>query len=343
VIIRIFSRALFAMASVGCTMITLAGDAAAQPAPQRGQPRGELKLVTSFGPGAIQLPRSPEWKPEMLTVYDEGRRPVAQFSNEARQVGVSYLMFENLSGTPNANGCREDAISPLVKNGGKRILERKDEDAKLADGTQTATTWYLLTMGEGGAGRQRNLFAFAGNAKTCAEMHISSVVDTPEQRTKMRELIAEFHPNLEYQPTALDYFHLGQLLFKNAPKLAGPYFRASLGAMPADASYTTPRRMTTDQLVMALGLGGDVKGGRAVAEKAVAADPDYPINYYNLACADAEAGDAVNARKHLQDAFDRRKNVLQGESMPDPAIDDSIMKLKNDKAFWEFVLSLPKS
>jgi hypothetical protein len=340
---RIISTTVVALVCLGWGGAGAGQIAVAQPNQQPDKPRGELKLVTSFGPGAIPLPRNPEWKPEMLTAYDDGRRPVAQFSNEPRQVGISFLLFENLSGTPNAKGCREDAISPLVKNGGKRISERRDEDSKLADGTKTATTWYQLTMGEGGAGRQRNLFVFAGNAKTCAEMHISSVVDTPEQRNKMLELIGEFRPNLEYQPTALDYFHLGQLLFKNAPKLAGPYFRASLGAMPTDASYATPRRMTTDQLVMALGLSGDVKGGREVAEKAVAADPDYPMNYYNLACADAEEGNAVNARKHLQDAFDRRKNVIQGASMPDPAIDDSIMKLKKDKAFWEFVLSLPKS
>jgi hypothetical protein len=331
------------MACVGGALATFKCGAQAQPGKQPGKARGELKLVTSFGPGAIPLPQGAEWKPEMLTVYDDGRRPVAQFSNETRQVGVSFLLFENLSGTPGAKGCREDAISPLVKNGGKRISERKDDDAKLADGTQAATTSYLLTMGEGGVGRQRNLFAFAGNAKTCAEMHISSVVDTPDQRSKMRELIGEFHPNLEYQPAALDYFRLGQLLLKGTPKLGAPYFQASLGAMPTDASYTTPRRMTTDQLVMALGLSGDVKDGRAVAEKAAAADPDYPMNYYNLACADAEEGDAVNAKKHLQSAFDRRKNVILGEQMPDPAIDDSIVKLKGDKAFWEFVLSLPKS
>jgi len=45
---------------------------------------------------------------------------------------------------------------------------------------------------------------------------------------------------------------------------------------------------------------------------------------------------------HLQQAFDRRANVLKGESMPDPTKDDSILKLKKDKAFWAFVLTLPK-
>ena len=91
---------------------------------------------------------------------------------------------------------------------------------------------------------------------------------------------------------------------------------------------------------MALGMSGDLKNGRAVAELAASADPDYPINYYNLACADAEQGNAAQAKLHLQQAFDRRVNVLQGEQMPDPTKDDSILKLKGDKEFWAFVQSL---
>jgi len=305
--------------------------------------RSPLLLVTWFGPGSIALPQSADWKPEQLTVYDNGRRPVAQFSNDQIKANISFLLFENRSGTPTAQGCREDAISPIVKKYGKVISRRSDKDAKLADGVEIATTSYLLDTGEAKAGGQRNLFGFAGNATTCAEVHISSVVETAAEGVLMQGALSEFHPNLAYQPTAIDFFHIGQLLFKSAPGFAAPYFKASLEAMPTDASFATPRRITTDQLVMALGMSGDVKGSRALAEKAVAADPDYPLNYYNLACADAEQGDAVNAKKHLQDAFDRRKNVIQGESMPDPTIDDSILKLKNDKAFWDFVVSLPKS
>jgi hypothetical protein len=44
----------------------------------------------------------------------------------------------------------------------------------------------------------------------------------------------------------------------------------------------------------------------------------------------------------LQQAFDRRANVISGEKMPDPMKDDSILKLRNDKAFWAFVMTLPK-
>jgi tetratricopeptide (TPR) repeat protein len=69
---------------------------------------------------------------------------------------------------------------------------------------------------------------------------------------------------------------------------------------------------------MSSGMSGDIVDSRAVAEKAIAADPDYPINYYNLAVADAEQGYAADAKKHLQQAFERRANLLKGESMPDP-------------------------
>jgi hypothetical protein len=94
---------------------------------------------------------------------------------------------------------------------------------------------------------------------------------------------------------------------------------------------------------MSLGMSGDLKNSRAVAEMAIAADPDYPLNYYNLACADAEEGKASDAKIHLQQAFDRRANVLKGESMPDPSKDDSFLKLKKNKEFWAFVLALPKN
>jgi tetratricopeptide (TPR) repeat protein len=93
---------------------------------------------------------------------------------------------------------------------------------------------------------------------------------------------------------------------------------------------------------MSLGISGDLKASRALAEQAITTDPDHPLNYYNLACADAEQGNATAAKSHLQQAFDHRANVLKGEHLPDPTKDDSIQKLKKDRPFWTFVESLPK-
>jgi hypothetical protein len=302
-----------------------------------------LMLATWFGTGGIALPAGQDWKPEMLTVYDDGRRPVAQYRKGGNGPTVSFILFENLSGTPSAKGCRADAINPVLEQNSKLISKRVDGDAKSATGETLATTAYLIDMSPAVGHHQHNLFGFAGDAKTCAEIHISSVIETSADEDAMKAVLADSHPNLTYQPNAVDYFRLASVLFKNSPGSAAPYYKSSLDAIPNNGSSITARRVTTDQLVMSLGMSGDMKDSRAVAEKAIVADPDYPINYYNLACADAEQGNATDAKMHLKQAFDRRANVLKGESMPDPTKDDSILKLKKNEAFWAFVMTLPKN
>jgi tetratricopeptide (TPR) repeat protein len=316
---------------IDCTRASGQQDATSKP----------LMLVTWFSTGAIALPAGQDWKPEMLTVYDKGTRPVAQYRKGGTGLTVSFILFENLSAKPSAQGCRDDAINPILEHDAKLISKRVDGEVKNTAGETLATTSYLLDISLSGGHHQHSLFGFAGNAKICAEIHISSVAGTPEEDA-MKAVLADFHPDLTYQPKAVDYFRLASVLFKNSPGLAAPYYKASLDAMPNDSSNITPRRVTTDQLVMSLGMSGDIKDSRAIAEKAIVADPDYPINYYNLACADAEQGNATDAKMHLKQAFDRRANVLKGESMPDPTKDDSILKLKKDEAFWAFVLTLPK-
>lgn len=303
-----------------------------------------LMLVTWFGPGAITLPSGGSWKPAMLTVYDNTTRPVAQFTKDNSAMTASFILFENRSGTPSAEGCRKDAIDPILVHGAKIISKREDGETEGNGGVRLATTSYRVDMSPALPGHfQRNLFAFAGNDKTCAEMHVSAVRESADADANLKALLADFHFDLGYKPTAIDYFRLASILFHNRPGLSAPYYKSSLDAMPKNDTLKTPRRIATDQLVMALGMSGDLKNSRAVAEMAIKSDPDYPINYYNLACADAEGGDAAQAKIHLQQAFDRRANVLKGESMPDPTKDDSILKLKKDKEFWDWVQTLPKS
>jgi tetratricopeptide (TPR) repeat protein len=158
----------------------------------------------------------------------------------------------------------------------------------------------------------------------------------------MKANLAAFHPDLNYQSDTENYFRLASILFKGEPGAAAPYYKSALDALPDNPKFLTPRRVIIDQLVMSLGMSGDLKNSRAVAVNAIAADPDYPLNYYNLACADAEQGNAADAKLHLQQAFDRRAHAISGEKMPDPTTDDSILKLKNDTAFWAFVMALPK-
>jgi tetratricopeptide (TPR) repeat protein len=313
--------------------------ALAQPA-SKSEP---LMLVTWFGPGAIALPQGDDWTSQMLTVYDNIQRPVAQFKKSSTGMTVSFIVFENHSGKPTAEGCREDAVNPILDHDARLISKRVDGEIKNTAGKALATTSYLLDLNLSDGHLQRNLFGFAGDAKTCAEIHISGVSESAAEQTAMNAVLAGFQPDLTYRPSAGDYFRMASILFKNSPGLAAPYYKSALDALPEGAAYLALRRVTTDQLVMSLGMSGDIKDSRAVAKMAIAADPDYPLNYYNLACADAKQDRVADAKLHLQLAFDRRANVLKGESMPDPGKDDSILKLKKDKTFWAFVMTLPRN
>ena len=83
---------------------------------------------------------------------------------------------------------------------------------------------------------------------------------------------------------------------------------------------------------MSYGITGELKKAHALLDEAVGKDPQYPLNYYNLACAYAEEGDKA-ALANLQLAFDRRANILKGEQMPDPRADSSFQKYVRDSEF----------
>jgi tetratricopeptide (TPR) repeat protein len=98
-----------------------------------------------------------------------------------------------------------------------------------------------------------------------------------------------------------------------------------------------------DQAGMSYGISGDFAKARSIFEKGVAEDPDYPMYYYNLACADASEKKLSDAKRHLQQAFDRKANVNPGEAMPVPTEDDSFLPYKADKDFWAFLQSVQSS
>ena len=94
-----------------------------------------------------------------------------------------------------------------------------------------------------------------------------------------------------------------------------------------------------DQLVMSYGMGGQIKKAHELLDSAVRQDPDYTLNYYNLACAFAEDGDKSKVLANLDLAFRWKANVLKGEQMPDPRSDSSFQKYVRDPDF----VSLMKS
>ncbi len=103
---------------------------------------------------------------------------------------------------------------------------------------------------------------------------------------------------------------------------------------------TTQDRILTDQLVMSYGITGKMKKAHALLDEAIGKDPEYPLNYYNRACAFAEEGDKAKALTNLDLAFQRKANVLKGEQMPDPRVDSSFQKYVRDPDFLNLMKKL---
>jgi hypothetical protein len=91
---------------------------------------------------------------------------------------------------------------------------------------------------------------------------------------------------------------------------------------------------------MAYGITGDLASAKSTLTYGVSKDPDYPLFYYNLACVAAEKGDVHDTEKFLKLAFERRNNVIQGETFPDARSDDSFQKLMLHDEFRQFANSL---
>lgn len=306
-----------------------------------------LNLVAPNGKGRIIIPAaSNEIQWQTVNLYDQGTRPVFQMKNKSTDIAISYALFPNQTGSGSPNICRDDIVSAAIRSlaptpGMSNIKQVKKADHAPINGQPIALGSFFVGSIAGGDVKQQNLFAVAASPTLCAEIHISK---TPFQPTDDSALTAQaetftFEP--DYSPSAQDYFSLGSIFYKvtKSYESAAIYYQSALDTLPSGTPLKI-RRVITDQLAMSYGISGQIKQSRAVNEAAIKTDPDYPLYYYNLACADAEQGKSADAKLHLQQAFDRKANALPGEQLPDPTQDDSILKLKKNKDFWAFVQTL---
>ena len=191
--------------------------------------------------------------------------------------------------------------------------------------------------------------AFAAAGDICGDLEFYGDTPISTEDVVLKKIFASYGLDENYAPRFDDVFLYAQLLYQERMyRDAAPMFESALmklaespGTDTTLAKDTkTTKRIVTDQAGMAYGMSGDNEKARRLFEKAIAEDPDYPMYYYNLACADAADKNLEGARKHLQQAFARKANMISGESMPDPTKDDSFTPYHDNKEFWAFLQSL---
>jgi len=139
-------------------------------------------------------------------------------------------------------------------------------------------------------------------------------------------------------PTVMANQHLrdGLLAFRQGDfKKAMPALKAALAELREEPGFETSVvwRVLVDNLGMAYGIGGDLKSAKATFDYGVSKDPNYPMFHYNLACTFAEMADRDKAIAELKTAFALKANSNPGESVPNPATDDSFARFLKDKTF----------
>ena len=187
--------------------------------------------------------------------------------------------------------------------------------------------------------------AFVASGNLCGDILFSqpdSAQPLPMDRVKTILNSVRFDP--QTKTTFHDAFAYATIAFDNHDLQGAVHaYRDALALVATSDDPKKWQRISTDQLSISYGMAGALDESRAVNVAAIKRDPDYPMYYYNLACAEAEQSNATDARANLQLAFDHRANVLPGESLPDPATDDSFQTLMQDPDFAAFVKFLPST
>jgi len=259
-------------------------------------------------------------------------------SSQVSFLGFLFLVPEQAPLT--SPKCRDGAIEPLKKsNPTLKILASSEMER--SQGPPIELVNYSVQGRDGKLGYSMRGFVATGDICGDLEFYSGAPINTEDPDLKKIWGTYRFDPN--YSPQFNDVSLYAEILYQNRMyQAAAPVFEQALTKLKddKDKDQLMWRRVTTDQAGMAYGLAGNIPKARALFEAAVAKDPEYPMYYYNLACADAEEKKLADARTHLQQAFARKANVIRGESMPDPTKDDSFLPYRDNKDFWTFVESL---
>jgi tetratricopeptide (TPR) repeat protein len=303
---------------------------------------GDFKLALVDHPGQLT------WSAGGFRIIEVSAKPSGREmgirgqdpSHRLTFLGFLFLFPEQAPLT--SSKCRDGVMGP-EKAGNTTLKILESTELTPANNLPVSVVSY---MSQGKDGKPVYVVrGFVASGDICGDLEFYSETPIHAGDADLKKILASYQLQQNYVPQFSDIFFYAQILYqKHMYEAAAPIFEKSLARVSDEpgGSAKTMTRVATDQAGMAYGISGNITKARAIFEKAIAADPDYPLYYYNLACADAEEKNLVGARKHLQEAFDRKSNVIAGETMPDPTQDDSFLPYRNNKEFWTFVQGLGK-
>ena len=303
------------------------------------QVNGEFHLALADHKGQLK------WSVDGFKTIENSAKP------NGREIGVrgrdasgqvtflAFLFLAPESSPMTSVQCRETTIAQEAKaNATLKIL--RTSEILLPGGLPVALVAHTTTNRDGSTTYRVRGFIASGDV--CGDLEFYSAHSISEEDANLKKAFITYRLDTDYTPQFADLAFYAQVLFLHHEySAAAPIFERGLTMVPSDGapfkSATLARRVMRDQAGMSYGISGNLTKSRSIFEKGIADDPSYPLNYYNLACADAGEKKLSDARRHLQQAFDRKANVNPGEKMPVPTEDDSFRPYKGDREFWAFL------
>jgi tetratricopeptide (TPR) repeat protein len=283
------------------------------------------------------------WRADDFKIVQSSAKPGGQEigirgRNQSGQLTFLGFLFL-VSGQSSLTGakCRDGAMEALKSNPSFKALAASE--IATPNGLPVELITYVARGGDGNL--LYSMRGFAAVDDICGDLEFYSETPIDPKDPTLAKIFQSYQFDPTYKPQFNDVFLYAQILYQSGMyKAAAPIFEESLTKLAGDKNEQTMRRVATDQAGMSYGISGDTSKARSIFEAAIKGDPDYPMYYYNLACADAQDGKLANARTHLQEAFERKANMIPGETLPDPSKDDSFLPYRSDKEFWAFIQTL---
>jgi len=251
----------------------------------------------------------------------------AEIAKAALESGKNVLVEKPMALT--SKECRD-----FYWSGTKRTPLKK-EQIEMYDFGDMAIVEYMVPTFQGRETNQKNLFAYFARDNYRSYIHLSKIRFVSGEEGLFNQILTAVRLNESYNPTASDLLEFGNLsLFRKDFGGAISYYWRALNL---DGHRKSLGRkgwiFLVDQLGMSYGLSGDYLKAKETYEWAISQEPEYPMFFYNLACAYAEMNEMDEALRNLRLAYKYKGKVLPGQKFPDPRSDSSFKKYRNNKIF----------
>ncbi len=254
----------------------------------------------------------------------------ARFQAANKKTGVIMSGFlEKAPQKGNAKDCRSYYWSRSQKSPFPKT------DIKMSESGEIAIVEYLVKEYKGQKLNQKNLNAYLAESDYWIDIHLSKTYYKPDDQQLFEALLSGVRIKKDYRPDSLMLFHYGNLFYQQKKySKAIPYYQQALNL--ENSKKTMPKAfwfVLVDQLGMSYGISGDIQKAKEIFNNAISKEPEYPMFYYNLACACAESDDLDGVIKNLTLAYKYKKNMLPGETLPNPRNDSSFKNYINNEKF----------